>query len=271
MKCAHCGEENQKDAKFCSSCGQKLAQAGEGSGCLNCGAPLKASAKFCPSCGQAVGGPAASEVMNATWRDIDVSEGGRRGPRFSRATMLPLLLVPALVAIIFLVTRYTNQPAQTPPAGPSGMAGGAPQMEAVFKQIDSLRAALKANPKDTTALLVLGEMYEIANRIDEASDYYHRFLEINPRNLDVQLRVANILFNKKEYTAAEEHLKQIIQDHPDNPYALYNYALTLHMKGNLDEAVSTWEKVVSLDPDGEIGKQAKQALSTVQQIKQNKM
>ena len=45
-KCHMCGEEVGLGAKFCRSCGAKLAVV-----CPNCGAELVGSGKFCPECG----------------------------------------------------------------------------------------------------------------------------------------------------------------------------------------------------------------------------
>lgn len=46
--CQACGNKNPAGAKFCLSCGEKLAQ---GSKCPNCGAALPTGAKFCLECG----------------------------------------------------------------------------------------------------------------------------------------------------------------------------------------------------------------------------
>jgi predicted ATPase/class 3 adenylate cyclase len=46
MKCPSCRGENPSGARFCQSCGVRLAQA-----CGSCGAALPAGARFCGSCG----------------------------------------------------------------------------------------------------------------------------------------------------------------------------------------------------------------------------
>lgn len=46
--CRKCSSQAPPGAKFCPSCGEKLAAAF----CAGCGQPLPAGAKFCPECGQ---------------------------------------------------------------------------------------------------------------------------------------------------------------------------------------------------------------------------
>lgn len=48
--CKECGEKNNKNAKFCLSCGHKF----EENICKKCGAKLAENAKFCGECGQKV-------------------------------------------------------------------------------------------------------------------------------------------------------------------------------------------------------------------------
>ncbi len=44
--CPKCGADNDKDAKFCKSCGAALSRV-----CPKCGTPNSADAKFCDNCG----------------------------------------------------------------------------------------------------------------------------------------------------------------------------------------------------------------------------
>ena len=46
MKCATCSFDNEAGAAFCENCGNPMPAA-----CPNCGNPVKAGAKFCNTCG----------------------------------------------------------------------------------------------------------------------------------------------------------------------------------------------------------------------------
>ncbi len=274
MNCPGCGSEVSAEAKFCPNCGTRLEEASASSGdktCAECGGTLRPAAKFCHHCGAAVLDVDPQTVYQAKWDDYDLGDTASAPTRSRRlqSTLLPLLMVPVLVLVFFMLSRNQQSP-QKQQANTAAAQPNMQQMETVFRQIDSLRASLQENPKDTTALLVLGEMYEIASRFEEAQDYYSRYLEINPDNFDVQMRVANIYFNLKNFNAAESTLKAILLKQPNNAYALYNYALTLHLMGDIDGAVAHWQKAIEADPDGQIGKQAREAIQTVSMMRGQK-
>ncbi len=48
INCQKCNVPNSVNAKFCNSCGEKIAQ---GQFCNQCGVTLAANAKFCAECG----------------------------------------------------------------------------------------------------------------------------------------------------------------------------------------------------------------------------
>lgn len=270
MHCPKCGQEMPDTAKFCGSCGNKVEGERGGDVCTKCGADVKPGAKFCQTCGAPqVSGEQTERAREAKWEDIEMDQGGQPRGRNMRATLLPILVVPVVVAAIFLLSRNkTEAPHQqsTEAQQQAGMAS----MENVFAQLDSLKSVVQENPRDTTALLVLAEMYEIAKMSEQARDYYEKFLEVSPGNVDVQLRIANTYFNEKNFASARELLESVLNKQPENPYALYNYGLTLHMSGEIEEAESTWQKVARLDPSGEVGNQARQALQVMEQMRQQR-
>ena len=265
--------------------------------------------------------------------DLD-SEPPRREMKY---VILPLIFVPILIGIFYLLSFRSQNPesqSQSQPPGANPQADMS-RMMPVFQQIDSLRAVLAENPADTTALLVLGEMFELAGKFEDARSYYERFLTLHPGRSDIKLRVlgtlisehkheaedkllneilavksndphalmhigdlydragkadkatdfynralkadpeqvdvfmrlAGLSFNAKEYEKAREMLLKVLDKQPNNPHALYNYALALHLQGEHEQAVAYWQKTVEVDANGDIGKLAREALDSFQQIK----
>ena len=272
--CSNCGANAADEAKFCPSCGEGFENAAkeDAESCPECGAAVQPGAKFCPSCGAALAASEASASEEDWEEDDDYEDADEErapaGTRNLRSILLPIIIVPVLVGIFYMLSLNDKNP--QPHAGTSAANQPAMDMDAVIAQLDSMRAVLKENPKDTTALLVLAQMYNVAGKYEEARDYYGRYLEVSPGNIDVQLQIANIYFQEKNYSAAYDELQQLIKKEPANPYVLYNYALTLHMLGDIDGAVASWQKVAALDPDGEIGKQAHDVLMTVKMMRENK-
>jgi class 3 adenylate cyclase/tetratricopeptide (TPR) repeat protein len=59
MQCPGCRQDNPATARFCATCGTRLAAA-----CAACGAALPSGARFCPACGVAVA-PAAPAAIHS--------------------------------------------------------------------------------------------------------------------------------------------------------------------------------------------------------------
>ena len=65
MNCPKCNNPLREGAKFCTKCGEKIAQPAQSTtsnACLQCGATLKEGAKFCTKCGCKVGNAVAPTV-----------------------------------------------------------------------------------------------------------------------------------------------------------------------------------------------------------------
>lgn len=262
--CSQCGHENDDSAKFCSSCGTELGEANasdtsDGRTCAQCGTAIDPEAKFCPSCGaEQVSEALRQKVLQADWKDIDLGTPARPAGR-RNMMLLPILVVPALVAVIYLMTGRSNRAADEH-VHTEQQQMSPEQMKRIAAQLDSLKNAIKTNPQDTTAMLVLGEMYEMAGKFPQARGYYLEFLGVAPKHYEVRMRVASTYFNEKKIDSAGVVLKEVLQDYPDDPLALYNYALTLHMAGDHEGAINTWKRVVELDKTGEVASQAQKAI-----------
>ena len=67
MNCPKCNNPLREGAKFCTKCGEKIAQPAQSTtsnACPQCGATLKEGAKFCTKCGCKVGNAAAPTVSH---------------------------------------------------------------------------------------------------------------------------------------------------------------------------------------------------------------
>jgi membrane protease subunit (stomatin/prohibitin family) len=73
ITCPHCGTQNKKDVKFCSSCGKepKVPEVpkptGEGGDCAKCGDPLDKGQRFCEKCGH----PAQEKICKKCGDPLD--------------------------------------------------------------------------------------------------------------------------------------------------------------------------------------------------------
>jgi len=78
-----------------------------------------------------------------------------------------------------------------PPMGGQAMGGGAAapdaaqMMQQIQQEMETLRKALEASPKDAGLLTRMGNLYYDAGMFDKARDYYLKSLEVDPKNPDV--------------------------------------------------------------------------------------
>jgi len=266
--CANCGTELPKGAKFCSNCGVKAVAERAGNYCRECGVELKAGAKFCHACGQTVGGVNAAATAGVNDPAEEFETRTVAAPRSWNAILLPLIGMPVLIGILFLLTYKQKNPApmsqsqmsSAPPTEGDGQGVDMAAMENVRKQIDKYKSALTANPKDTTALLALGGMYEIAGRFEEAADYFKRYLEVVPTNAPVRMSLAGVYYNNAQRPQALTELQQVLKYQPNYDYAMFNLGVIYLAEGKKDEAIKWWHKVMEVDPNGELAQKAREQI-----------
>jgi tetratricopeptide (TPR) repeat protein len=268
-QCPNCKEALPDGAKFCSNCGASVAEANS---CPHCGGVLKPAAKFCHHCGQTIGEAAASSRSAAAHDDggaaVEAPENASPTSRSWKTTLLPLIGIPVLVGIIFLLTYKQQNPqpisssAGMPQAEADGAGADMASMENVFQQIEKYKSDLQANPKDTTALLALGSMYEIANRFEETADYYRRYLEVVPDNVQVRMNLAGVYYNNQQRQQALNELQQLLKHRPNYDYAMYNMGVIYLAEGKKDEAIKWWHKVIETTPSSELAHNAREQIKT---------
>jgi predicted Zn-dependent protease len=79
-----------------------------------------------------------------------------------------------------------------------------------------LKEWLKRQPDNPQALLIQGQIFELANRQHDAIASYRNALRIDPELEEARLRLCNALMNLGLAGEAEPHLKYLHQRFPDN-------------------------------------------------------
>jgi Tfp pilus assembly protein PilF len=94
--------------------------------------------------------------------------------------------------------------------------GGA-QKPDFFKQAQLMaEEALKVEPSNVEALILLANAYSGQNDIDKAMPMYEKALSLDPRNLKATLNMAAAQFRKKDTQAAEATFNKALQQHPED-------------------------------------------------------
>ncbi|MFQ5628711.1 MAG: tetratricopeptide repeat protein [bacterium] len=247
MKCPKCQSNVREKAKFCSNCGATV-ESGQHSAapqCHQCGNALKSDAKFCQKCGAAQ----SADSMHRAASNDDFHIGEDRPRRDMKYILLPLIFVPVLVGIFYLLSFRSQNPESQSADMPGNAQADMSQMMPVFNTIDSLRAVLQENPTDTTALLVMGEMFDIAGKFADARSYYSKYLEINNGRRDVKLRVLGTLINEHKHEEEEMLLNEIVQNQPNDPHIYMHIGDLYERAGKLDKARDYFNKSLEKVPE----------------------
>ncbi|HEY5340285.1 MAG TPA: tetratricopeptide repeat protein, partial [Candidatus Aquilonibacter sp.] len=86
--------------------------------------------------------------------------------------------------------------AMTDTSGTNVQGGGPPA--AVMEQLSTLRARIKAHPRDDVALTELGDMYLTVGKYDQAIPLYQRALAANPKNVAAQTGLSEARESQRE-------------------------------------------------------------------------
>jgi tetratricopeptide (TPR) repeat protein len=95
----------------------------------------------------------------------------------------------------------------------------------------------------------LGLLQVRAGQIDSAMTCFIMAVERLPDDADALANLALAYDHKKMYEEALESFEKAISLNPENPLLYYNYGLTLGKLGRLDDAVSSFRRALDLKPD----------------------
>ena len=113
-----------------------------------------------------------------------------------------------------------------------------------------MKAAVKLEPENEDALLLLADLYRLNSNPKAAANYYKQVLALNPLYPEINFKLGMLYihnFEDKPKKAAKYFKNALLQD-PDNIEANYQYAVLLNEALDKSEkAARYFKKVVSLD------------------------
>jgi cytochrome c-type biogenesis protein CcmH/NrfG len=160
-----------------------------------------------------------------------------------------------------VVSSPASAPAPgSPHAGPSGMPTLDDMKRMATKQAEPLMVELDKKPNDAVLLNKVALTYKAAHQFDKAAEYFKKSVEADPTNIAVRDDYASCLYYLGEVDEALAQLGKSLTYDPKHAGTLYNIGMIQWKgKGDVDGAVSSWKKLLKLNPNLE-GKQAIQQL-----------
>ncbi|HSY02746.1 MAG TPA: tetratricopeptide repeat protein [Acidobacteriaceae bacterium] len=179
---------------------------------------------------------------------------------------LPSRQVGALAAFALIVglaigtliptaqTSESRSPA-SPTASPAAAMGNAhrPSMDDMKQMADKQAAPLveklKSDPNNVTLLVQVGGIYHITHQFAQASGWYAKAVQIDPKNVPIRTKLAISLFRAGDTDGAIDQLNQGLAIDPRNANSLFNLGMIrLQGKGDAKGALAAWQLLLKSNP-----------------------
>ena len=116
-------------------------------------------------------------------------------------------------------------------------------------QAAPLEARLKSNPKDTSALIELGNIYFDAKQYSDAIGFYTRALNETPNNADVRTDMGIAYYYSGDPDRALKEFSRALKDDPRHAQTLFNVGIVkMYGKNDSKGAIEAWEELLKIDP-----------------------
>ena len=199
--------------------------------CARCSGPVTDAMRFCPSCGKRLA------QRNKTFPLV---LGTSAVALFGLGFALQSYLIPPKSEP--LTKQHSELPAQALPEDP---------------QVAVLREQLEKDPQNIANLKMLAGILGDKLRNDphgsnstvfEAIDVLSRILAMEPNDPAALVMMADVSFDQKAFTKAQEFYERYLKLEPDNHGARARYASTLTFLGQYDKSISELNSVLKQDP-----------------------
>ena len=97
----------------------------------------------------------------------------------------------------------------------------------------------------------LGDLYFKFHRYDDALEDYAKAVRLDPRQLEIRIKLAKVYAKKGFTTRAIQELQQLCREHEDFVAARVQLGLMYSSQDNVIDAQLEWERARALDPSNE--------------------
>jgi len=124
------------------------------------------------------------------------------------------------------------------------------------KTIDILEKAIEKNPTCPELYVWLGR----SSSKTEAVNYFKKAIEFRPIHPAALFFLASSYTGLKQYKEAEECIKKAISLQPNFKDAHLHLGSLFHSQGLINQSRNQFQKVIEIDPEGDMGRMAKKFL-----------
>jgi len=117
------------------------------------------------------------------------------------------------------------------------------------KQAEPLLVKLQADPKNATLLNQIGTIYKATHQFKEASGFYERAVDVDPKNVAARTDLASCLFYDGDADGALNQLQQSLKYDPNDANSLFNLGMIRwQAKNDAGGAVTAWQQLLKSNP-----------------------
>ncbi len=143
--------------------------------------------------------------------------------------------------------KSTAAPAK--PEGPAGEPSPEQQDRALrAEQLEAARRLVATLPKSDNALYLTALVYREQGDVQQAADYCHKALQLNPRRAEAYGVLGHIALLRGDYPQVVELSRQALAVDPKVPGVAFRLAQALIRLGKIPEAISALEKDLENSP-----------------------
>jgi cytochrome c-type biogenesis protein CcmH/NrfG len=180
----------------------------------------------------------------------------------SHVVIAGAVCLAAGIAIGYYFGKQSSIPANAPTA--SRVTESIPNPSNFTKEEASLKSLVAVNPRDSHAMIHLGNLYYDHGRHSDAVEWYGKALEIDPNNVNVRTDRGTSLWNLGQADAALAEFGKSLEVNPTHPHTLYNMGVVyLNGKNNVEEARKAWQRLLASNPDYPERSRVEQQLATL--------
>lgn len=168
------------------------------------------------------------------------------------------LLVGLAIGYLFRGSQSPARPApqagrkQPATAGPMG-GGQMPSLGDMKRMADTqatpLLEKMKSDPNNTDLLIQIGRIYRSTHQFKEATVYYDKALQVDPKNVPIRTELASCMYYDGDVEGAINQLQQSLHYDPKDANSLFNLGM-IKWQGKQDGpgALAAWQELLKSNP-----------------------
>ncbi len=158
------------------------------------------------------------------------------------------------VLVGVLLARNPEAPPPAQPASPAPAAEIAPPVTPaeVEQQLQSLLAAVEANPEDPAARAAVGDLHLETGEFQEALYWLQQARNLAPDDPDIRSRLAFARLALGDPATAIADYEEILAGNPEHLGSLIALGrIRLFLEQDMEAGMALWERAVAAAPDSE--------------------